>query len=220
MCCYFDMIRDLKDNKLEYIKNLYARDFSDLNQIEFSTEKPGMQIGSDEGKLLFLLIKMKGVKKILELGTFLGYSTIWMAKALPNDGKITTVEKNKDYIAKAKENFKNCDVGDKIDILHGDAIDILPTLHGKSFDMIFIDANKSKYLSYLDFAEKFLKKNGLLVADNTLLFDTVYNDKITSFNKKIVADMREFNIRLADKEKFCSILLPTQSGFTIVLKAF
>lgn len=216
------MIRDLYDKKSEYIKSLYAREFTDLNAIEFSDEKPGMQLGSDEGKLLFVLIKIHQVQTILEIGSFLGYSAIWMSKALSNEGKVVTIEKDANYAKQAKENFINCKVEEKIDILQGDAMEILPTLQNHLFDMIFIDANKSGYLDYLDFAEKMLKKNGLLVVDNTLLFDTVFDDEVNvnSITKQTIENMKKFNKRLSDNNKFCSILLPTEQGFTISLKTF
>lgn len=216
------MPREAHSKKLEYIKNLYAREFDDLNQIEFSTARPGMQLGADEGKLLFLLIKMKQVKTILEIGTFLGYSATWMAKALPDDGALCTLEKNAEYARQARQNFIKCGVSDKIEIVEGDAMEILPTLQSKEFDMIFIDANKAKYLEYLEFAEKMLKKDGLLVTDNTLLFDAVFDNEIflKSVTEQTIINMRKFNEKLANKDKFCAILLPTENGLTVALKTY
>lgn len=214
-------MRKVNDPKLEYIRNIFAREFDDLNSIEFPDEKPGMQIGAEEGKLLFLLIKMQNAKNILEIGTFFGYSAAWMAKALPEDGKVFTIEKNSYYSQSAQINFNNLKLNKKIDILQGEALQILPTLN-QQFDMIFIDGAKSEYLNYLSFTEKLLKKNGILVADNALLFDTVFDDSMDckKVTKKTIQNMQAFNLRINDLKKFQSIMIPTASGMTISLKIF
>ena len=104
----------------------------------------------------------------------------------------------------------------------GDALDVLPQLSKEGpFDMVFIDADKLNYLRYLDWAEENVRKGGLIVGDNTFLFDAVWRDDPVDRVRQTARDaMRDFNRRLADPQKYCGILLPTQEGMTVALKLF
>ena len=148
------------DDKIKYIRNLFTEEDNILLQIKEDAKKVNrpININPEDGKLLELLIKISNSKKILEIGTFYGYSTIWLARSI-EDGIIYTIEKDKDSYEKAEQNFIKANVNDKIKILKGTAEEILPILN-EEFDLIFIDAEKNHYLQYLDFAEKLLKKVG------------------------------------------------------------
>jgi predicted O-methyltransferase YrrM len=209
------------DDKIKYIRNLFAQEDDILLKIkrdELEVRRP-ININPEEGKLLQILIKLANCKKILEIGTFYGYSTIWLARII-EDGRVYTIEKDIESIEKAKENFKLANLQNKIEIIEGKAEDILPTLN-EEFDMVFIDAEKIRYLEYLDWADKHIIKNGLIVADNTLLSGSVYSDelpfKIRRNTRKII---KEFNERIADKNKYLSVMLPAEDGFTIAIKLF
>ncbi len=200
-------------DRLDYIRRLFAADAPVL------AVRPDTEIGilPEEGKLLQLLIKLAGVKTVVEVGTLAGSSALWMAKALPDGGHVQTIEKDPTRASLAR---KNIGLHPKITLHEGDARAVLAALQGP-FDMIFIDADKLHYADYLDWAEKNIRMGGLIVGDNTLLFDAVWNDaEIERVRPAARAAMRAFNQRLADPAKYTSILLPTDEGLTIAIKGF
>lgn len=163
---------------------------------------------------------MNDIKRIVEVGTLSGYSALCMAQAIPVDGEVYTIEKNREHAQIARQHFaKHPDR--KITLLEGDGIDELQKLasKGEKFDMIFIDADKSGYCNYLDWAEEHIRPKGLIVADNTLLFDTVYlNSPPSNVSQKSWAVMKEFNQRTANPDKYYSIMIPTAEGLTVAIK--
>ena len=216
------MRNSIVDLKTKYIRDVFTIEDDILLKIKKDMENVNRPIGinPEDGKLLQILIKLSNSKKILEIGTFYGYSTIWLARSINNDGKIYTIEKDKDSCLKAKNNFLEAKVDNKIIILNEKAEDILPKIQD-DFDFIFIDAEKNHYLEYLDFAEKRLKCGGILVADNTLLSGAVYSDELPyRIRESTKNTMIEFNKRLADNNKYTSILLPANDGITIAIKNF
>lgn len=166
---------------LNYIRSLYAPEDTLLSRIKarLAAENIAWQVGAEEGRLLQLLITLAGARNIVEVGTLAGYSTLWMARALPAGGHIHTLEKNEAHAAMAREFFTSSEVADRITLYVGDARETLARLSPLGpFDMVFIDADKGAYNDYLDWAEANLRAGGLLVADNTLLFGAVLEDGI------------------------------------------
>lgn len=215
--------------KIQYIRDLFAKEDELLKEFREKSIKFGrpISIGAEEGKLLQLFIKMNKIKNIIELGTLTGYSALWMAKALPEDGKIYTIEFDPTCINISKENFAKLpsDLRNKIELLEGKALDKLKELEKSpkkpqsGFDMIFIDADKNNYVNYLDWAEKNIKKGGLIVGDNTFLFGAVYSDDLPHRTRPTTKEaMQEFNRRLADSNKFDGVILPTEEGMTVAIK--
>jgi predicted O-methyltransferase YrrM len=214
-------VRETRENqKSLYIKSLYASEDNILKTIveQIETSDYPIQITAIEGKFLQFLILLSNANKIVELGTHLGYSSIWMAKILKEDGIIYTIEKDEIRASKALENFKNSNLSHKIKLINTNALEGLEQLTGE-YDLLFIDAVKSEYIKYLEWADKHIKKGGLIIADNTLLsgavFDTNYKGK---FNKKTIKSMQDFNLSLSNKEKYHSIMLPTEEGLSIAIK--
>lgn len=179
-----------------------------------------MSISPAEARILQFLIRGFGVKKIVEVGTLFGYSTLCMAEALPADGKIVTLEKSPEHHAGAREMFKKMPAGAKIEALCGDAVEILPALEKSGpFDMVFIDADKGGYVKYLDWAEKNVRKGGLIVGDNTFLFGALWGQsEDRDIGPKQIQIMTEFNSRLADRARYNSLIMPTHQGMTVAQK--
>lgn len=209
-----------KDIKTEYIQKLFATEDKLLTKIKedaIAINRP-INITPDEGKLLQLLVKLSKSNKILEIGTFYGYSTIWIARALSYEGIIYTIEKEIDNYSKAKSNFIEAKLDKKIKLIKGEAEYIIDKMYDV-FDMIFIDADKINYLNYLDWTDKNLKNGGLIVADNTLLSGAVYMKELPyRIRKSTMEIMKKFNKRLSDSSKYTSILLPSTDGITIAIK--
>lgn len=215
---------------LNYIRGLFAPEDTLLQHIRSTFEQRGMaiQVGAEEGKLLHMLIRLHRAKTVVEIGTLGGYSAIWMARALPFKGHLHTIEANPDHAELARGFINQSDVRDKITLWEGKATDVLRRIADTlpQVDAVFIDADKINYPHYLDWAEAHLKPGGLLLADNTLLFGTVYLDSppeeedenYPTVRKTTWEGMRNFNARLASGKHFDSIMLPTAEGLCIAIR--
>jgi caffeoyl-CoA O-methyltransferase len=208
-------------NKYDYIRRLYGLETKEMAKARLSlpNDVDQITITPEDGRLLQILIRLGGIGKIIELGTLGGYSSLWMAAALPADGKIITIEKDAARFALAQQNLAH---DPRITVIQGDAMAVLPTLSASApFDMIFIDADKLRYVDYLDWAERHIRKGGLIVADNTLLFGAAFDDaphpRVRDTARQSI---RAFNTRLADPARYTGILLPTAEGLSIAQKLF
>jgi predicted O-methyltransferase YrrM len=213
------------DQIISYIQELFAPEDALLEDIKarLHAHDPylvGIQLGSEEGKLLQLLIRLAGVKRIVEIGSLAGYSAVWMARALPEDGVVHAINKDAEHYKLLCETVEKS--GLNIQPHHGDAKEILKTLEPEApFDMAFIDADKSGYCDYLDWAEQHVRKGGLIIGDNTLLFGHVIaSEKPEKASRKAWEAMRGFNRRLADPTCYEAILIPTAEGMTVARKLF
>lgn len=216
------MRKERDSDKINYIRKLYAEETPILHEISNFIIKNDKQIhiGPEEGRLLQLIIRMANVKKIVEIGGFYGYSALWMAGVLGEDGHIFSIERNSKRITKAREYISNSGLVDKITMLEGEASDILQSIEEKGpFDMVFIDADKKSYSYYLNWAYHNLNPGGVVVADNTFLFGSVYS---ASEAKNVKPDLTEailkFNEEISDKNKFLTVMIATEEGLTIGLK--
>lgn len=211
-------------DRQDYIRQLFAVETPALKEVRSTLTADNDQIAvePEDGKFLQFLVRLIDAKKIVEIGTLAGYSALWMAGALLEDGHLYTIEKDEQRFTKAKANLQKHDLKRQITLLSGTALDVLPTLVDEGpFDVVFIDADKLNYLHYLDWAEKNLRTGGLIVADNTFLSDAVWNDAPVERIRDTAREaMREFNRRLADSSRYHSVMLPTSAGMTIGQKIF
>jgi predicted O-methyltransferase YrrM len=132
---------------------------------------PAIQVEPSTGKLLQLFARMVGAQRILEIGTLGGYSTIWLARGLPEDGRLITLEANPDYAAVAERNIANAGVADRVDLRVGPALEALPKIAEEGvapFDMVFIDADKSNQDKYLSWALDLTRLGSVIVGDNVV----------------------------------------------------
>lgn len=214
-------MRSIQDTKQEqYIKFLFAQEDKPLAEIVSSMreDEAHMQVSPVEGKILHMLVKMIGARNILEIGTLAGYSAIWMARAIPENGRLYTIETDYKKEGRIRNNIRACGVEEKVELIIGKALDVLPDMSRHApFDMVFIDADKANYLNYLDWAEKNVRQGGLIVGDNTFLFGAVYGDNAISVPEETIKIMQKFNTRLADSDRYTSIILPTCEGMTVAL---
>jgi len=128
---------------------------------------PPIQVSAAQGKMLHLLARSIGARNILEIGTLAGYSAIWMARALPADGRLVTLEVSAKHAEVARANAARADVGERVDVRVGAALDTLPKLGGP-FDLSFIDADKANIPTYFDWAVKLSRPGSLIVVDNVV----------------------------------------------------
>lgn len=157
--------------------------------------------------------------RILEVGTAVGFSAIYMSGFLPEGGHITTIEKWEPRIKKAKENFLRADVQDKITLLEGDAADWLKKLDGP-FDFIFMDAAKGQYIHFLPDVIRLLKKDGVLISDNVLQDGEVLDSRyvVNRRNRTIHSRMREYLYTLKHNKKLETSIIPLGDGVALSVK--
>ena len=176
-----------------------------------------MQISITQGYFIQLFIKNNNLKKILEIGTFTGYSALSMGLVIPNDGKITCLDINKKTTDVAINFFKKANLDKKIETILAPAIETLNKLKKKKllFDMIFIDADKENYENYYEESIKLIDKNGLIIIDNVLWHGEVA-DK--SKNDKFTKIIRDFNKHIKDDNRVTKNIIPIGDGLTICIK--
>jgi predicted O-methyltransferase YrrM len=205
--------------KQNYIRSLYCKEDDKFHDIfQTANDKKNIQLSPEEGKLLSMLLTIHQSKYVLELGTLIGYSCCWIASSLPKDGKVITLEVDENRHKIAKQNFAKMPFANKITTINDDAIDFLKTLKlDYKLDAVFIDAKKDDYPLYLELVYPFLKAGGLIIADNTLLFGTVFEDSMPKYHKKWQA-IKDFNFHLSNQQKYKSLILPTSDGLTVSIK--
>ncbi len=163
-----------------------------------------------------ILTKLKP-KKILEIGTAVGYSAMCFSEYLSQGGKIDTIERDEERISEAKENIKKVGVSEKINIYEGDAVEILPTLNDK-YDMIFIDAAKGKYPFFLKEALRMLNENGVILADNILYKGYVMSDYNKHKQRTAVRNLREYISEVTNNPILETKILEVGDGLAITTK--
>jgi caffeoyl-CoA O-methyltransferase len=175
------------------------------------TTAPQMMVGRIEGQFLATLVRLSGARRILELGTFTGYSSISMASALPPDGRVITCDVDPDATAIARRYMDESGHGDKIDIRLGPALETLRELEGP-FDLVFIDADKPNYVNYYEAALPLLAADGLLIADNVLWSGRVVEEDGDESTRAIKA----FNEHVRNDARVRSVMLTVRDGMTVV----
>jgi caffeoyl-CoA O-methyltransferase len=189
-----------------------------LNEIALSSKlhpEGHMLSGHVQGKFLQLISQISRPKRILEIGTFLGYSALCLVKGLENDGFLHTIELRAQDAEKARENFLRSNASDKI-ILHvGNALDILPALEKETWDLVFLDADKTGYETYYRILLPKMRSGGLMIADNVLFHGQVLNEKISGKNAMAVASFNEL-VRL--DRSVDKVLLTIRDGLLLIRK--
>ena len=204
----------------EYINSLNLPEDPLLYEIEKEARKQEVPIIRTEMKnLIKVLLQIKKPEKILEVGTAVGFSALFMSRYLEPGAAITTIERYEPRIEKAKENFKKADEKQCITLLEGDAMEILKNLE-ETYDFIFMDAAKGQYIHFLPDILRLLKKGGLLVSDNALQEGELVKSRyaVTRRNRTIHSRMREYLYELKHHEDLETVILPVGDGVTISVK--
>jgi predicted O-methyltransferase YrrM len=212
------------DPKLrDYILAISVKESESLRAVREATASHPchkMQIPPEEGQLLALLVRISGAKKILEIGSFTGYSALAMAEVLPADGGITAVDKNPEWTGRARKFWDAAGVGQKIDLRLGEGPEVLKALieeKGRGFyDFVFIDADKKSYPVYLELSLELIRSGGIIAIDNTLWRTAILHEDMHYFN---CDTMREFNESLYRDERIITLsVIPVADGLTIAVK--
>ena len=195
----------ITDDLAQYIRDVTLREPAPLRQLRESTEshpRGSMQTSPEQGQFLHLMARVTGAKKTLEVGVFMGYSSTWVALALPADGRIVACDVSEEYTSRARQTWREMGVESKIDLHLAPALETLDSLiasgQAGAFDFAFIDADKTNYANYYERALVLLRKGGLAAIDNVLWDGSVIDpndhdadtEAIRAFNRKLHEDSR------------------------------
>ena len=207
--------KELQDYILSHGLNLHPiqKEIIDYNTSLGDIKR--MQISISQSQFLHLIIKIANIKKVLEIGTFTGLSTLSMALALSDDGKIIALDKNSETNKVATDFFKKANQEHKIKTLIKPALESLDEIKNEKFDLVFIDADKTNYIEYYERSLKLLNKNGLIIIDNVLWYGEVVNQNNTD---KFTNNIKEFNNHISKDVRIEKLIVPLGDGMTICRK--
>jgi predicted O-methyltransferase YrrM len=211
------------DPKLhDYLLSVSLRDTEPLRKLRERTaglEFSAMQTSPEQGQLMHLLVKLMGARRIIEVGTFTGYSALCMATALPDDGELIACDIEPEWVDMGREFWREAGVADKIEVRIAPALETLDGLasdgQGESFDFAYIDADKENYVAYYEKCLGLLRAGGLVAVDNTLWSGKVADE---SESEESTVAIREFNEHLAEDRRVDLSLVPIGDGLTLARK--
>ena len=190
--------------------NPIQREIIDYNNTLGNVKK--MQVATSQCHFLHLIIKIANIKNVLEIGTFTGLSTLSIALALPDDGKLIALDKNKETNKVALNFLKKANQDHKIKTIIKPALESLEELKNDKFDMVFIDADKMNYKEYYERSLRLLNKGGLIIVDNVLWHGEVADN---TNEDKLTVNIREFNDHVANDKRVEQIIVPLGDGMTV-----
>lgn len=191
-------------------------------QTNIRTNHARMLSGAVQGRFLTMLVQMLGARKVLELGTFTGYSAVCLAMGLPEDGHLDTLEVNDELEDLVLEGFSRAGLSGKITLHIGDAVETLKRLsrdmHGAGdlYDMVYIDANKREYCEYYELVFGMVRPGGFILADNVLWDGKVFEDPMPQDRQTL--GISRFNDMVASDPRIDSVILPLRDGLNIIRK--
>lgn len=207
----------MADRAGEYITALFGAEDELLATLREQADRAGLPhiaISADEGRLLQVLLTAVGARRVLEVGTLGGYSAICMARALPQDGELISLELEERHAAFARGHIERASLAARVEVRVGRALELLPSLDGQRFDAMFIDADKESMPQYFEWGLRLVRRGGLIIGDNALWSGRVYDANDTDPRTEGV---REFNRRMASDPRVVSILVPTHDGVAIAV---
>lgn len=190
----------------QYVENLFGGEdplLTTMREEAAAQEIPTIQVPFALGRTLQTLILACSARRVLEIGTLFGYSGILIARVLPDDGRLVTLEASSKHAGVARANFERAGVAHKVELHEGQALEVLPTLRSEPFDLVFIDADKASYPQYLEWALKLSHPGSLIIADN------VWRDGQVAEPSNPDADgAARYNKQTASDPRLLSIILP------------
>jgi caffeoyl-CoA O-methyltransferase len=206
------------DDRFErYVAELFAAEDPILASIRArhaAANLPAINISPEEGKLLHLLLRTIGARTVLEIGSLGGYSGVWLARALPERGKLITIERDTRHAGIARQAFAAAGLDSRVTLMLGSALDILPTLT-PGFDAVFVDADKEPLPEYFKWGMQLLRVGGLLLCDNAFFHGAAVDQSDQSGAAKGV---RAFNRLAATDTRLVATIIPVRDGLVVGLK--
>ncbi|MCY4064151.1 MAG: O-methyltransferase [Chloroflexi bacterium] len=211
------MIQNLAERCNAYVNKLFVREDDTLRYVRGQTAAhgiPQISLEPNEAKLLQMLVRLCGAKRVVEVGALAGYSGICIARALPADGQLITIEVSSLHAEVARAHFEHAGLADKVTVLQGAGLQVLPKLAADGpYDLMFIDADKGSYHKYLEWAADNLRLGGAVIADNAFWQGNIFKPQ-TEDDHAMVA----FNQMLAEHPQFDSTIIEVGDGIAIGVK--
>jgi len=173
---------------------------------------PPIAVAPEQAAFMAILLRLRAARDVVEVGTLAGYSAIAMARALPAEGRLTTIELNPMHAAFAREWVARSDVAAKVSVVEGAGADVLPTLPDRAADACFLDADKASYPRYLDECLRILRPRGLVMADNAFAFGQLFDDEPTDPE---VPGVKAFNDYIPAVPGLASVIVPLGDGLWV-----
>lgn len=205
----------MTDELVDYVRRWGVREHPVLAQLREDTAQlpeRQMQIGPEQGAFMALLVRVTGARRLLEIGTFTGYSSTVMALALPDGGRITCCDVSREWTDRARRAWADAGVADRVDLHLGPAASTLGRLEPGSYDLAFIDADKPGYDGYYEACLRLVRPGGVILLDNMLQGGRVAD---ASANHDSVVAIRALNEKIAADERVEMVLLPLADGLTL-----
>jgi len=208
------------DDSLEaYLRENFAIEDDVLTAIRENIAARGLphiSINPEDGRFLEFIVAASGARLALEIGTLGGYSGTWIARGLPDDGRLITIEANPEHASVAEHNFRLAGLAERVELRVGDAHQLLPELRTEGpFDFIFIDAEKKGYPEYLDWALENLQAGGIVAGHNAFGHGAVVDAADMSERNEA---LRAFNRRLAEDPRLISLIFPAGDGMAVAVR--
>jgi predicted O-methyltransferase YrrM len=188
---------------------------ADLKKAARAAGIPSIWISPEQASLMQILLRLVGAKEVVEVGTLAGYSAIWMARALPANGRVRTIELLDKHADFAEAWVKRSDVAGKVEVHRGRGMDVLPKFAMGSADAAFLDADKSSYPLYLKEALRIVRKGGLVMVDNAFAFGQLFDERPTDREANAV---KAFNEVMARTKELRSVIVPIGDGLWVGVK--
>ena len=203
---------------IQYVEDRFAVEDDVLRSLRAGLAEHGMpsiQVSPSTGRVLELLVRLTGGRRVLEVGTLGGYSAIWMARGLAPGGRLTTLEIDPDHAAFARRHLAAAGLDDRVEVLEGNARELLPTLGADGgFDLVFVDADKGGYSAYAREAWRLLRPGGLLVADNLLWSGRILDQADADDDTR---NLQRFAAELAEGP-YPATVLPVGDGLAVAVR--
>ena len=206
----------LTDELVDYVQAVGVREHPILAGLRRETaalREHNMQIAPEQGAFMALMVKLTGARRILEIGTFTGYSSTAMALAMPDDGRITCLDVSREWTDVARRAWADAGVDDRVDLRIGPAVESMRELEDDAYDLAFIDADKTSYDAYYEGCLRVLRPGGLIMIDNVLQHGRVVE---ADADDDSVRAIRALNDKIATDERVDHVLLPLADGLTMV----
>ena len=202
-----------------YVRRLFATECDCLHAIRARADEaalPPIQLPPATARAVQILLFASGARRVLEVGTLAGYSAVWIARALPPDGELITLEIDPDRAAVARRSLRDANLADRARVRAGDALDLMAALDpDPPFDAVFLDADKERYCDYLEQAARLVRRGGLFMADNAFWRGSVLDP---AGSDELAAHIHRFNQRVAADERFEATILPVGDGLMVAVR--
>ena len=212
---------EINQDLIKYLQNIGYRKDAVVDKLEKETKALGnvaqMQIAKEQGQFLEIIVKTSKAKSCLEIGRFTGLSTLYIARGLPPDGRIVTVDNSEEFLSLAQKYWDEDGQTSKIESIIGAGTDVMQSLIDRqhTFDLIFIDADKNNYPNYYELSLSLVPSNGIIIIDNMLWHGDVADTKKTDSQTNTIRDL---NLKINQDDRVEFSLLPLSDGLSFVRK--